>query len=346
VNLGIFDIMQIDPTRSESIQQMFARRLDDLALCDELGFDAAFFAERHFLRNYAIPSATAWIAAASQRTSRMRIGSLGFTLPIKAPVQLAEDIAVLDQLSGGRLEVGFGLGHRIEELSALGQDPAMRVQLFQRRLAVLKALWTGGEVSMEQDDIVARSVAIYPLSLQRPHPPLWFAGTEPAAAHWMGANGLGLAVGFKPTQALAPTIGAFRAGRQMHQPAKGNDIPRPLGSIICMRNVYIADSDEQAHREIADDLVRLNELMTGDSGEAGRADRRSQADEQTRGMIRDEIMFAGGADTVTQALLAAGKALEVDTFLANVYAMGVDDERIHRTLRTLAGPVRAALASS
>jgi alkanesulfonate monooxygenase SsuD/methylene tetrahydromethanopterin reductase-like flavin-dependent oxidoreductase (luciferase family) len=343
VKLGIFDIMQIDPTRSESIQQMFARRLDDLALCDELGFDVAFFAERHFLRTYAIPSATAWIAAASQRTSRMRIGSLGFTLPIKAPVQLAEDIAVLDQLSGGRLEVGFGLGHRIEELSALGQDPQLRVQLFQRRLAVLKALWTGGEVSMEQDDVVARSVAIHPLSLQQPHPPLWFAGTEPAAAHWMGANGLGLAVGFKPTQ--APTVGAFRAGQQMAQPANGNDVPRPLGNVICMRNVYIADSDDQAHREIEDDLVRLNELMTGESGEAGRADRRSHVEEQTQSMIRDEVMFAGGPDTVTQALLAAGKALQVDTFLANVYAMGVDDERIHRTLRALGGPVRAALAA-
>jgi alkanesulfonate monooxygenase SsuD/methylene tetrahydromethanopterin reductase-like flavin-dependent oxidoreductase (luciferase family) len=343
VKLGIFDIMQIDPTRSETIQQMYSRRLDDLALGDDLGFDAAFFAERHFLRNYAIPSATAWIAAATQRTSRMRIGSLGFTLPIKAPVQLAEDIAVLDQLSGGRLEVGFGLGHRVEELTALGQDPQRRVQLFQKRLAVLQALWTGGEVTVEQDDVIARSVAIHPLSIQQPHPPLWFAGTEPGAAHWMGANGLGLAVGFKPTQALVPTVGAYLAGRNLYPPER--EIERPLGNIICMRNVYIADTDDQAIREITDDLVRINEMMTGESGEAGRSDRRTRAESQTQAMIRDEIMFAGGADSVTNALLTAGKALQIETFLANVYAMGVDDERIQRTLRSLAGPVRAALAT-
>ncbi|MEJ7838154.1 MAG: LLM class flavin-dependent oxidoreductase, partial [Thermomicrobiales bacterium] len=93
MKVGLFDIMQLDPTRDESIHQMYQRRLSDLTLADDLGFDAAFFAERHFMRNYAIPSAVAWLAAASQRTSRMRLGSLAFTLPIKAPVQLAEDIA-------------------------------------------------------------------------------------------------------------------------------------------------------------------------------------------------------------------------------------------------------------
>jgi alkanesulfonate monooxygenase SsuD/methylene tetrahydromethanopterin reductase-like flavin-dependent oxidoreductase (luciferase family) len=341
MKLGLFDIFQIDPTRSESPQAMYARRLDDLALADELGFDVAFVAERHFLPNFAIPSASVWLAAASQRTARIRLGALGYTLPIKSPVQLAEEIAMLDHLSGGRLEVGFGLGHRVEELIALGQDPQHRVPLFQRRLAVLRALWSGGEISFEQDDIIARSVAIHPLSLQELHPPLWFAGTEPGAAHWMGANGLGLAVGFKPTSALIPTVAAYRGGRELRQVNTGE--PRPLGNVISMRNVYVSDSDAAARIEVADDLIQLAELQTGAAGEGSRADRREQANRQVDAMIRDEIMIAGGPDSVAAAIRATRDALQVDTFLANIYAMGLSDDRIQRSLRLLAGPVRRTL---
>lgn len=341
LKLGLFDIMQVDPMRSESPGEMYARRLDDLAFADELGFDVAFVAERHFLRNYAIPSATAWVAAASQRTSRIRLGSLGYTLPIKAPVQLAEEIAMLDHLSGGRLEIGFGLGHRVEELVALGQDPQRRIPLFQRRLAVLRALWSGGEISIEQDDIVARSVAIHPLTTQQPHPPLWFAGTEPGAAHWMGAHGLGLAVGFKPAAALRQTVAAFRAGCELQ--SEPSETPRPLGHMICMRNVYVSDTDAAAMGEVADDLVQLAELASGESGEGGRADRREQAKEQAQAMIRDEVMIAGSPERVAAAIQAMKTALQIDTFLANVYAVGLSDDRIRRSLRLLAGPVKDAI---
>jgi alkanesulfonate monooxygenase SsuD/methylene tetrahydromethanopterin reductase-like flavin-dependent oxidoreductase (luciferase family) len=342
MKLGLFDIMQLDPTRNETIQQMYARRLDDLALADGVGFDAAFIAERHFLPNYATPSAVTWIAAASQRTTRMRIGSLGFTLPIKAPVQLAEDLAVLDHLSGARLEVGFGLGHRVEELEALGYDPNQRIPMFQRRLAIVRALWTGGKITVEQDDVIARSLAIHPIPMQQPHPPLWFAGSDAAAAHWMGANGLGLAIGFKPTSSLIATVAAFKAGTAMMPDELRQE--SSLGRVMCMRNIYVADSDDQALDEIADDLVRLQELVEGSQGEGGRADRRTAARASAEQMIRNEVMIAGSVDTVTRAMLIAGEQLGVDTFLAGVYAMGLDDERIRRSLRLLAGPVRDVLA--
>jgi alkanesulfonate monooxygenase SsuD/methylene tetrahydromethanopterin reductase-like flavin-dependent oxidoreductase (luciferase family) len=338
VKLGIFDIFQVDPLRNETTQAMYARRLRDLALIDQLGFDAAFCAERHFLASYVAPSAVAWLAAASQAAPRLRLGSLAFTLPIKAPVQLAEDVAMLDHLTAGRLEVGFGLGHRIEELQALGQDPGQRVPLFQRRLAMLQALWTGGAVSVEQDDVIAREVAIHPVPLQDPHPPLWFAGTEPYAAQWMGARGLGLAVGFKPTAALEPTVAAYLAGAALAEPTG----ERPLGRVIVMRNVYVAERDEQALEEIAADFLRFEDLR-GTGGDASRADRRERALGQAQEMIRQDVMLAGSPETVAAGIAVARDRLKADTFLANVYGTGIDDARIERTLRLLAGPVRDAI---
>lgn len=343
MRLGLFDIMQLDPVLRLDPAAMYRGRLDNLALADELGFDVAFVAERHYLANYACPSATAWVAAAAARTERIRLGVLAYTLPIRAPVQLAEEIAMLDQLSGGRLEIGVGLGHRVEELVALGVDPARRIPIYQERLALLQALWSGGVVSFERPDVAVRDVAIHPLPVQAPHPPLWHAGTEPVGAHWAGGHGMGLAVGFAPTTKLQPAAAAYLAGRE----ARSNEVrstepPRSTGTLALMRHVYVADSDARARREVVDDLVRLGALHSSVK-EGSRTDRRAEAEERFAAMRRDEVMIAGGPESVADAVKAARAALRIDLFLANVYAAGVEPERVQRTLRLLAGEVKPRL---
>jgi len=343
---GLFDIMQIDPLSGYELPMMFSERFADLAYADELGFDVAFTAERHFMPQFAASSATAWVAAASQRTSRMRLGVMGYTLPIKAPVELAEDVAVLDLLTNGRLEIGFGTGHRVEELIALGVDPAQRIVLFQERLALLKTLWSGGGVSFERGDIRVRDVKVSPLSVQEPHPPLWFAGTEPIAARWMGENGLGLAVGFKPSEQLTPAIAAFLKGRASRSAELAEtEPPRPLGSIALMRSVIVGESDERVRNEVIDDLLRLEEAIKGPQDAGSRADRRRAADEQFATMIAPETMIAGSAETVAASIQQRRRQLRFDLFLANVHATGASSERIRTTLDLLAGPVRKQLGT-
>jgi len=338
--IGLFDIMQMDPVTGDDPGEMYRARLDDLALADELGLSVAFAAERHFLRNYACPSATTWLAAASQRTTRMRLGVLAYTLPIRAPVQLAEEIAVLDWLSGGRIEIGFGLGHRIEELAALGVDPAQRVTLFHERLALLRGLWTGGQVSFDRGDVHIREVTIAPLPVQEPHPPLWFAGTDPGAARWVGAQGMGLAVGFKSIADLQPAVAAFGAGRAARTPEViAIEPPHRSGSIALMRSVVVGESDARVREEITDDLVRISEQLGKDTGTATLAERRDTAREQIDAMIRNEVMFAGSPEQVADGILRARAQLPFDLLLANVYAMGASRDRIQTSIRLLAGPV-------
>ncbi len=346
LKLGIFDIMQIDPLRDGDLASMYRQKLGDLELADSLGFDAAFTAERHFMPQFAASSATAWIAAASQRTSRMRLGAMAYTLPIKAPVELAEDIATLDLLSNGRLEVGFGTGHRIEELVALGVDPGKRITIFQERLALLRALLSGGSVKFESGNVRLSQVAVSPLSVQQPHPPLWYAGTEAIGAQWMGANGLGLAIGFKPTDQLIPAIAAFQQGRASRAAETIAAEPeRPLGAIALMRSIIVGESDEQVREEVIGDLLRLGEVVNGEQPETTRAERRAEANDQFDAMVRNGVMIGGGVDTVATALAKVREDLQFDLFLANPYAMGASPERIHTTLKLLAGPVRQQLAA-
>ncbi|HQY31752.1 MAG TPA: LLM class flavin-dependent oxidoreductase, partial [Thermomicrobiales bacterium] len=131
IELGLFDIQQIDPLGEADPATWFQARLDDLAYADSVGIDIAFVAERHYLGTYRSQSASVWLGAASQRTRQMRLGALAWTLPITPPLRLAEEIANLDQISGGRIEIGLGLGHRVEELEANGVDPARRIDIFQ-----------------------------------------------------------------------------------------------------------------------------------------------------------------------------------------------------------------------
>lgn len=330
LGLGLFDIMQVDPLRAGSIGEMFDERLAHLALADELGFDISFVAERHFLASFACPSATAWVAAASQRTARMRLGVMAYTLPIHAPVQLAEDIAILDQLSGGRLEAGFGLGHRIDEFTALGADASGRITSFQERLALIQALWTGGAVTYGRGGFNLRDVAISPTPVQLPHPPLWFAGTDATAASWAGANGLSLAVGFKPDADLAPTVEEYRSSG-------------PTGRVALMRAVVVGERDEDICDEVAGHLVRLQGL-TGGQGSATAAEQWVAAREQVEVMIANDVMIAGSVETVAAGIRRAQERLGFDLLLANVYALGASDAQIRRSLHLLAGPVRALLA--
>ncbi len=342
IDLGLFDIFQIDPTDASDHATVYRRRLDDLALADELGLSVAFTAERHFLAHFRCPAPGAWLGAASQRTRRMRLGVLAYTLPLHSPVLLAEEIAVLDHVSGGRLEVGFGLGHRPEELVALGIDPAQRIPMFQQRLAIIQALWSGGQVSIESPFDTIRGVVINPLPLQVPHPPLWYAGTNPAAAGWAGSFGLNLALGFAPTQALQPASNTFIAGREKRRSQPQDGPQAPGGRIALMRHVFLADDDQRAHAEMVDALIRL-EASQQTAGEGSRPDRRASAAEEAERLVREEVYMAGGPETVARAIHAARQALGFDLFLANIYTPAITQDQTRRMLHLLAGPVRDCL---
>jgi alkanesulfonate monooxygenase SsuD/methylene tetrahydromethanopterin reductase-like flavin-dependent oxidoreductase (luciferase family) len=336
--LGLFDVMQADPLRDASLHEVLQSRLVDLSLADELGFVAAFCAERHFTPVCQCPAPGPWLGAASQRTSRMRLGVLAYTLPIHQPVQLAEEIAMLDHLTGGRLEVGFGLGHRVEELIALGVDPGRRIDIFQERLTIIEGLWTGAAVAVESEHHLIRDAAIHPLPVQQPHPPLWYAGTDPGAVHWAASRGMSVAIGFRPARDLVQTAGAFHAGREAFRAERGDTAAG--GRLALMRHAYVADSDERALTEMTHDLLRLG---AHGQGEGSRADRHAQARELARRHIDDELYLAGGPETVAAMIGRARDTLGIDLFLADLYGAGIDTERIHRTMRQLAGPVRDGL---
>lgn len=341
MELGLFDIFQVDPTDSRSHGEIYEQRLGDLALAEQLGYSCYFCSELHFTPSFRSPSAAAFLAAATQRTTTIRLGAMAWTLPTKAPTQLAEDVAVLDWLSGGRIEVGLGLGHRTEELENLGIDPADRIPMFQERAAVLQALWSGGHVTVNSDYTTIRSAALFPTPMQEPNPPLWFAGSDPDAATWVGSIGFSLALGFKKLADLQPAADAFHKAVRARRTAKPSRVLPGEGRLALMRQIYVAESDEIARQEMADDLHRLYEHNA--AGAEQPTPHREEALRAIDGLIRDEVFLAGSSDSVARQIRDLQSALGFEILLANVYASGIAQHRIERTLTLLATEVMPQL---
>jgi probable F420-dependent oxidoreductase len=151
-----------------------------LERAEALGFESAWVVEQVL---GSIPSlepveVLAWAAAV---TDRIRLGTAVLLTPLRSPVHLAKSLATVDQLSGGRLDVGVGLGGNPQVYPAYGIAAARRVARFNEGLRLMRALWTEPRVTFTGEFWQLESAAMEPKPLQRPHPPLWLGGHHPDA---------------------------------------------------------------------------------------------------------------------------------------------------------------------
>jgi alkanesulfonate monooxygenase SsuD/methylene tetrahydromethanopterin reductase-like flavin-dependent oxidoreductase (luciferase family) len=159
---------------------------------------------------------------------------------------------------------------------------------------------------------------------------------------WAGQHGMNLAIGFAPNDQLFGATASFRHGLAIRQTRQLPEHEIRHGQVALMRQVVVGESDELVREEMIADLMRLGELEQT-ATEANRPDRKLQATEQYQRLIDEDVFFAGGPDTVSGKILDARNTLGSSLFLANVYAAGIDQERVRRTMTLFAGPVREQL---
>ena len=242
---GIFDSFDLgDSTPGEII----ASRLDFAVAAEAAGFSHYHVTEHHGTPLSVCPSPALFLAALSQRTTTLRMGALVFVLPTYEPLRLAEEIAVLDQLTHGRLDVGVGSGVSPYELAYFGVDPAQARDRYAETLAVvLQALETGrmthrGKLLRDYD--VELSVG----PVQRPHPPLWYASSNTNSADWAGANSVNFVGRWNGGTFTAAAESYWRTWRESHasqaSPADGPPPAPPRVGVAA--NVCIGTSDGAA----------------------------------------------------------------------------------------------------
>jgi hypothetical protein len=168
---------------------------NELALIEEaerLGYDTIWLTEHHFADDGYSPSIIPIAAAVAARTERVRIGFNLLLLPLHDAVRMAEDIATLDVLSGGRIDVGLGQGYARHEFEGFGVDRADRLGLFREGLDVLKGLWTSDTFSYSGKHYNIKQARLSPKPVQQPMPPLWIGATSEPGVRRAGLRGTNL----------------------------------------------------------------------------------------------------------------------------------------------------------
>jgi alkanesulfonate monooxygenase SsuD/methylene tetrahydromethanopterin reductase-like flavin-dependent oxidoreductase (luciferase family) len=246
-------------------QELYARALDQAAYLDEHGHDAVLVSEHHASADGYLPSPLLVAAAIVARTKTVPITVSALLVNMYDPIKLAEDVAVLDQLSGGRVSYTFGLGYRPEEYALFGRAWESRGADIEKRIELLLALWRGEEVEYD-----GRTVNVTPPPFSDPHPFLFYGGGTPAAARRAARLGLN----FQPNVADKALRDLYNEECRSHGREPGFVLLPPPGP----GTVFCAEDPERFWAEYGEHLLAdamayrawssstaMNSLITDDS---------------------------------------------------------------------------------
>ena len=232
MRIDLFFELPMPPQLVRTESQAVADWLDEIALADSLGFGCAWLVEHHFMRGYSHCSKPEiLLAAAAQRTRRLRLGLGVIPAPYHHPVHIAERVAMLDVVSNGRLEVGLGRGFSPREYQAFGVHMEHGRELTQAALDVLRLSFTRHPVTYHGPHGTLESVDILPHVVQQPHPPLWSAAVSPEGFEWSAQRELNVLAGpFKPWFMTRADIARYQAAWHAAAPPR---IGMTLG-VLCL----------------------------------------------------------------------------------------------------------------
>ena len=195
------------PERRVDLATVYARALERIEIMDRTGYDAVWLAEHHFSGFSVCPSVHMMGTLAAARAQRLRIGTAVSLAPFYHPLRLAEEIALLDVLSGGRVNWGAGRGFARVEFAAFGVPPEESASRFRETVEIVLRAWTDERLSFVGQHFQYEDVEVLPKPAQRPHPPVWMAASSESAIEW--AAGRGFSILMDP-HSSAPEIGHKR----------------------------------------------------------------------------------------------------------------------------------------
>ena len=321
-------------------QRLFDESMEQIQYAEELGFDFVLVAEHHFSNYGMSPAPLLQALAIAERTRRLQIATAVLVLPEWQPLRLAEEVAVLDNLTGGRFACGVGRGYQPHEMDRFGVSLAESRARFTETLDVPIRAWTCDRSFTYDGQYVKvpHPTVVWPKPYQRPHPPLWVAGTSaetmrlaaerdmvPITTGFVGARGIrdAAAVWVQARQALGRPITGLELGLQ------------------AMSHVTDTDAEARANLGYARWQVRANRALQRQDVTHGRV-RAAAYDGEPDDEGFWHTVYYGSPDTVTarlRAMAAAGA-----TFVSNwMMHGGMEHAKIMKSIRLMGEEVIPAL---
>lgn len=322
VEFGVFDWLDLPGDRP--LADVYADRIALARAAEQAGGGAAFsryhVAEHHGTPLGAAPSPGLYLAAVARETERIRLVPTTFIVPLYDPLRLAEEIAMLDQLSGGRLEVGIGKGSSPHEAAMFGHSPDDMAQRYAAYVpAILAALRTGTFTPPGGGE----PIPLHVTAIQRPHPPIWYPTSNPESIARTAAEGMHTVFGFA---FVSPPLEVIREHSRVYFDALAAASDRSADAAAqgaprfgILRHVYVADTDAEAMATARRAFERHYETF-------GYLWRRHGSDRFDDVPDLDELvatyrMFVGSPATVAEQVATAVREGEVN-YVAGAFAWG------------------------
>lgn len=330
VRFGVMYDCRMHPEGTASMTDVYRQTLDQAVLADQLGFDHVWFTEHHFCPDGYLPAFQPLAGAIAARTDRIRISTDIALLPLYHPIRLAEELAVLDHISEGRIELGIGMGYVPSEFAAFGVPLKNRVSMTEEGIDILRLAWGDGPFSYRGKRYELDDVDVHPKPVQDGGPPLWVAAMSEAGARRAARFGTNLLPQGRPDEVLDPWRELVREN--------GDDPHRYRVGII--RSVYVTDDRERDWPIIrAAERYRMS-IYEGFMAET--PDRYAWTD----GTAIPQSVIVGTAAECTAELRSFIDAFGITDIATSGLPPGVDPEMMGRNLERLATEVLPALRAA
>ena len=347
MEFGLFFLMQRDEAWTE--QEIYVSGLEQMLAAEALGYTSVWIAEHHFNDYGLCPSPPVLASFVAARTTTLRLGMGVSLLPLHHPVDLAEQLAVLDVVSEGRLDVGIGRGGTLQDYQTFQSDRGDSRARVEEGIALMRESWGGAPFDFRGRFHSAERLHVRPRPTQRPHPPLFIAANSEDSV--LSAARLGL-----PTlSSFFVPVGELQKRHQVYREA-GLAADRPLSEVEelerrswGMRVVHVAPDRDEALRAIEAPFMgyqrRMSILRSDSTGGSvpGSFDRSLLRLREFREYLADGWVLVGTPDEVRDDLQKFREATGYERVLLVMALPGLDTRRALRSMRLFAEQVAPAM---
>ena len=320
---------------SDDIQVRLHEHLEQTRIAAELGFDAVFGFEHFLTPQYLTLHQLTFLARVAAEAGHMRVGTGIALAALHNPVELADMIATLDVVTGGRTIFGVGLGYRQEEFDAFGIEKRRSARVFEAKLDVIRRLWAGEVVDAEGPGYRLEGAQTQLKPVQQPRPPLWIAANSDVAVRRAGRLGDAWYIGpHSSVEALEAQLPVYREG--LREGGKGDPAELPIA-----REVFIDETRERAW-ERAKPYLEAKYRVYSEWGQDKVLPDGNTFGLDYRELARDRFLI-GTPDDVLAGLQDCERRLGVNLVNVRLQWAGMEGAEAERALRLLGTEVLPGL---
>jgi alkanesulfonate monooxygenase SsuD/methylene tetrahydromethanopterin reductase-like flavin-dependent oxidoreductase (luciferase family) len=340
MDFGTFLLLQSPSARSS--QEIYARGVDIAQAAEALGFRNVWLAEHHF-STYGYLSRPAQLAThIAAKTTRLRVGTAVIVVPLHHPLVIAEEIATLDLLSGGRLDVGLGRGYQHYEFERFGLELESGRGRWEESVDVILKSFGGQPFSYEGKFFTIPETSVFPQPVQHPHPPIWITAQSPASVEAAVRRGFHVLTG-----GFGIPLERIADFRRLFDRLVAEVRPPCSLEVGVQRAVYVTDSraDARAAAEEARWNMRVTLSLRNhyERVERGRAIPVPAASEPDLDDLLDRFLVIGTPDTCIRQIARIRELVGITHFNCNFWFGDLEHARVLRSMELFAREVMPAV---